>query len=51
MVPEMAEDGPLQMTGTPTARLAQIRFSQKFAGAWTVAALVDDPIQATWECC
>ena len=27
---ESAEDGPLQMTGTPTARLAQIRFTQKF---------------------
>ncbi|MGO8760679.1 MAG: hypothetical protein ACLP2P_03015 [Desulfobaccales bacterium] len=43
---EMAEDGPLQLTGTPTARLAQIRFSQKFAGAWTVAGLVGDPNQA-----
>ena len=29
---ETAEDGPFQMTGTPTARLAQIRFTQKFAG-------------------
>ena len=27
---ESVEDGPLQMTGTPTARLAQVRFTQKF---------------------
>ena len=27
---ESAEDGPMKMTGTPTARLAQIRFTQKF---------------------
>lgn len=44
---EMAEDGPLAMTGTPTARLAQIRFTQKFLGDWTVAALIGDPNQAT----
>ena len=44
---EMAEDGPLQMTGTPTARLAQIRFTQKFLGDWTVAGLIGDPNQAT----
>jgi hypothetical protein len=43
---EMAEDGPLQMTGTPTARLAQIRFTQKFLGDWTVAGLVGNPNQA-----
>jgi len=43
---ESAEDGPLQMTGTPTARLAQIRFTQKFLGDWTVAGLVGDPNQA-----
>jgi hypothetical protein len=35
------------MTGTPTARLAQIRFTQKFLEDWTVAALVGDPNQAT----
>jgi len=40
---ESAEDGPLQMTGTPTARLAQIRFSQKFLSDWTVAGLVGQP--------
>ena len=35
------------MTGTPTARLPQIRFTQKFAGDWTVAGLIGDPNQAT----
>jgi hypothetical protein len=43
---ESAEDGPLQMTGTPTARLAQIRFTQKFLEDWTVAGLIGDPNQA-----
>jgi hypothetical protein len=43
---ESAEDGPLQMTGTPTARFAQVRFTQKFLQDWTVAALVGDPSQA-----
>ena len=42
---ESAEDGPLQMTGTPTARMAQIRFSQTFLSDWTVAALIGDPNQ------
>jgi hypothetical protein len=41
---ESAEDGPLQMTGTPTARSAQIRFTQKF-GNFTLAGLVADPNQ------
>ena len=40
---ESAEDGPLQMTGTPTARLAQIRFTQTFLSDWTVAGLIGDP--------
>jgi len=44
--PEVSEDGPLQMTGTPTARMAQVRFTQKFKGDWTVAALMGDPNQA-----
>jgi hypothetical protein len=44
---ESAEDGPLQMTGTPTARLAQVRFTQEFMSDWTVAALVGNPNQAT----
>jgi hypothetical protein len=43
---ESAEDGPLQMTGTPTARLAQVRFSQKFLSDWTVAGLIGDPNSA-----
>jgi len=42
---ESAEDGPMQMTGTPTARLAQIRFTQKFLGDWTVAGLIGDANQ------
>jgi hypothetical protein len=44
---ESAEDGPMQMTGTPTARLAQIRFTQTFLQDWTVAALVGEPNGAT----
>ena len=40
---ESAEDGPLQMTGTPTARMAQVRFTQKFMEDWTVAGLIGDP--------
>jgi len=39
---ESAEDGPLQATGTPTARMAQVRFTQTFMSDWTVAALVGD---------
>jgi hypothetical protein len=42
---ETAEDGPFQSTGTPTARLAQVRVSQKFAGAFTAAALIGEPNQ------
>lgn len=38
--PEVAEDGPFQVTGIPTFRLAQIRFTQGFLGDWKVAALV-----------
>ena len=40
--PEVAQDGPFQSTGIPTARLAQIRVTQKFLGTWTVAALVGE---------
>jgi hypothetical protein len=40
---ESAEDGPLQATGTPTARLPQIRLTQKFLGDWAVAGLVGNP--------
>jgi hypothetical protein len=39
---ESAEDGPLQMTGTPTARMAQVRFTQKF-GDFTLAGLIGGP--------
>jgi len=38
--PEVAEDGPFQVTGIPTARLPQIRFTQGFACDWKVAALI-----------
>jgi hypothetical protein len=38
--PEAVEDTPFQVTGAPTARIPQIRFTQKFMGGWTVAALV-----------
>jgi len=38
--PEVAEDGPFDVTGVPTFRLAQIRFTQGFACDWKVAALV-----------
>ena len=41
-----AENGgrrPLAVTGTPTARLPQIRLTQKFLGDWTVAGMVGNP--------
>ncbi|MGD0969831.1 MAG: hypothetical protein ABSA04_00300 [Desulfobaccales bacterium] len=38
--PEVAEDGPFQVTGIPTARLPQIRLTQGFAGDWKVAGLI-----------
>jgi hypothetical protein len=44
---ESAEDGPLQLTGTPTARMAQVRFTQTFLSDWTVAALLGDPSNTT----
>ena len=40
--PDVLEDGPFQGTGCPTARLPQIRLTQKFLGDWTVAALIGD---------
>jgi len=43
---ESAEDGPMQMTGTATARLAQIRFTQKFLSDWTVAGMIGDASQS-----
>jgi hypothetical protein len=40
--PELAQDGPFQVTGIPTARMGQIRVTQKFAGAFTVAGLIGE---------
>jgi hypothetical protein len=40
--PELAQSGPFQDTGIPTARLAQIRVTQKFAGAWLASLLVGE---------
>jgi hypothetical protein len=44
--PELAQAGALQVTGSPVARLAQIRLTQKFAGGWSVGALVGEPNSA-----
>jgi hypothetical protein len=38
--PESVQDGPFMFHGVPTARLAQIRVTQKFLGSWTVAGLM-----------
>ncbi|MGA9754186.1 MAG: hypothetical protein WBV23_03500 [Desulfobaccales bacterium] len=38
--PELAEDGPFQTTGIPTARIPQIRFTQQFLGWGTASVLV-----------
>ncbi len=38
--PESVQDGPYMFHGVPTARLAQIRVTQKFLGSWTVAGLI-----------
>jgi hypothetical protein len=45
--PELAQGTPLQLTGAPSARLPQIRLTQKFAGAWSVGALVGEPNKAS----
>jgi hypothetical protein len=39
---ESAQPGPFQISGTPTARLPQIRITQKFLSDWSVIALVGD---------
>ena len=39
---EAAEAGPFQVTGTPTARLPQIRFTQGFLGHRKVAGLIGE---------
>lgn len=41
--PELVEDGPFQGTGTPTARIPQIRLSQKFLGWGTASFLLGNP--------
>ncbi|MFZ5452839.1 MAG: hypothetical protein ACOZF2_13365 [Thermodesulfobacteriota bacterium] len=41
--PELAQDGPFQMTGIPTARLPQISLTQKFLGAWMATVLIGEP--------
>lgn len=41
--PETAQDSGDQFVGSPTQRLAQIRVTQKFLGAFTVSALVGKP--------
>lgn len=40
--PELAQDGPFHITGTPTARMPMIKLTQKFAGAWQVGAMVGE---------
>jgi len=40
--PETLQDGPFQLTGTPTARIPMIKLTQKFLGAWSVSALVGE---------
>ncbi len=40
--PELLQDGPFQITGTPTARMAMIKLTQKFAGAWQVGAMIGE---------
>lgn len=46
---EAAEDGPLQVTGTPTARIPQIRLTQKFLSDWEVAGLVGNANTAFFQ--
>jgi hypothetical protein len=43
MYPESVQDGPFQGHGMPTARLPQIRVTQKFGDGWSVAGLVGEP--------
>jgi hypothetical protein len=38
--PDTLQDGPFQGTGCATARVPQIRLTQKFLGDWTVAGLI-----------
>ena len=43
---DAAESNAFQMTGTVTARLPQIRLTQKFAGDWSVAGMLGLPNNA-----
>jgi hypothetical protein len=40
--PELLQDGPFQVTGTPTARMPMIKLTQKFLGVWQVGGMVGD---------
>ncbi|MHB8067550.1 MAG: hypothetical protein ACYDIC_06580 [Desulfobaccales bacterium] len=40
--PELLQDGPFMLTGTPTARMPMIKLTQKFAGSWQVGAMVGE---------
>ena len=40
--PELAQDGPFQMTGTPTARMPMIKLTQRFLGVWQVGLMVGE---------
>lgn len=44
--PEMTEANPLQFRGVPSARLPQVRLTQKFAGCLTVAGFIGEPTSA-----
>jgi len=45
--PETAQDGPFQLTGTPTARMPMIKLVQRFLGAWEVGLMVGDANEIT----
>jgi hypothetical protein len=40
--PELAQDGPFQITGTPTARMPMIKLTQKFMGMFEVGVMVGE---------
>jgi len=40
--PELLQDGPFQITGTPTQRMAMIKLTQKFLGAYQVGIMVGE---------
>jgi hypothetical protein len=45
-IPEVTEDTPFQYRGVPSARLAQIRLTQKIASCLTVAGFFGEPTNA-----